>query len=188
MIVRFRLAGVKTVGVSANERMSMVTVGADQMRTRLFETATATRLFMEPVWADWHAAWGGERPQPLSRNTCGRTSLFIVHVLRHEGIQATWKTGVPRLEENAPDLGPYGFCRNGRWESHAWVEASGFIVDITADQFGDEPVIVVPAGDPRYSAGEQDTALPTHIANRAIAVAAIWPTWLEFRETSQQSF
>lgn len=151
------------------------------MQRRLIETATAARLFIEPIWADWHDAWGGERPHPLSRNTCGRSSLFVVKVLQQEGIAAEWKTGVPRFSKHEADIGPFGFRANGRWESHAWVEANGFIIDITADQFGDAPVIVVPGGDERYSAGADATALPVHVENRTRAVATIWPRWLQLR-------
>lgn len=45
--------------------------------------------------------------------------------------------------------------KSGKWESHFWVEGvlpdgSGVIVDISADQFGHEDVVVTDAEDPRY--------------------------------------
>jgi len=152
------------------------------LRHALTAAATAARSFIEPVWGDWHDAWGGPRPSPLSRNTCGRSSLFLVKVLAHQGLAAEWKSGTPRLSEAGPEVGPFGFRPADRWESHAWVQAGGFIVDITADQFGHAPVIVVPVGDGRYSPGERDTALPVDVENRARAVAAIWESWLHVRE------
>ncbi|KAA8388650.1 hypothetical protein FOH24_12435 [Acetobacter tropicalis] len=148
------------------------------MQQHLIKIATAARSFLEPVWVEWHKARGGPVPPIHSQYTCGRSSLFIVRALRHEGIAGTWRSGVPRHSENGPDLGPLGFHGKDRWEGHAWVEAGGYILDITADQFGASPVIVVPVGDERYSPGDLDTALPVHIANRIKAVDAIWPLWL----------
>lgn len=50
----------------------------------------------------------------------------------------------------------------GTWHGHYWLEAlmpSGtfFIIDITADQFGFDPVVVIPLGESgsRYKAGDQ---------------------------------
>lgn len=65
------------------------------MRDHLTETATAAQRFIEPVRADWHDAWGGKRLQPLSRNTCGRTALFVLKLLQHKGSPTDWKSGVP---------------------------------------------------------------------------------------------
>lgn len=145
---------------------------------QLFEVAVSARRFIEPIWHEWHLAWGPNPPTVASRFTCGRTSLFLVDVLRHEGKAAEWVSGVPRLAEEGPELGPYGFFFAGRWESHAWVRCGAWIIDITADQFGADPVIVTPAIDRRYSAGNRDTALPIHVAARRRAVDELWPRWL----------
>ncbi|HWK32476.1 MAG TPA: hypothetical protein VNR51_02185 [Hyphomicrobium sp.] len=79
------------------------------------------------------------------------------------------------------DIGPFGFFAGGRWQSHAWVRSGDWIVDITADQFDADPVVVTPACDPRYGAGACDTALPEFIAARRRAVDALWPLWLAWR-------
>jgi hypothetical protein len=68
------------------------------------------------------------------------------------------------------------------------VEACGYIIDITADQFGASPVIVVSTQDKRYSAGSEDTALPVYVANRIRSVDAIWPRWLEFFQKGHGNF
>jgi len=94
---------------------------------------------------------------------------------------ARWVSGVPRLTEHGPDLGPYGFFTGNRWESHAWVLSSAWIIDITADQFGADPVTVAPCDDERYRAGDRDTALPAHVAARHRAVEDAWPYWLAYR-------
>nr|WP_276509955.1 lasso peptide biosynthesis protein [Hyphomicrobium sulfonivorans] len=140
---------------------------------------------MAPVWLEWHQARGGQPPTVASRHTCGRTSLFMVEVLRHRGLPATWMSGTPRLDEAGPELGPFGFFDGSRWQAHAWVMCGGMIVDITADQFGADDVIVTLQNDPRYRAGARntpagDTALPQFVAARRIAVDAIWPRWLSY--------
>jgi len=52
-----------------------------------------------------------------------------------------------------------------------------WIVDIAADRFGADPVIVTPACAPRYGTGECDTAFAGFIAARRRTVDALWPVW-----------
>jgi hypothetical protein len=151
---------------------------------QLFQIAVSARHFIEPVWDEWHRAQGPDRPSPASAFTCGRTSLFLVKVLQTDGFEAEWQSGTPRLSEEGPELGPYGFHSGNRWESHAWVCCDGLIVDITADQFGAEPVIVTSTTDERYRAGDKDTAPPSSIEARRKAVDDIWPRWLRQRAAS----
>jgi hypothetical protein len=151
---------------------------------QLFQFAVSARRFIEPVWTEWHEAGGSSPPSVASRFTCGRTSLFLVKVLQAEGFEAQWQSGTPRLSEEGPELGPYGFYTGSRWESHAWVCCRALVIDITADQFGAEPIIVTSATDKRYGAGDKDTALPSFIAARHKAVDDIWPRWLDHRAAS----
>jgi hypothetical protein len=145
----------------------------------LWATARAVRAFLEPVWPEWHRAWGGDRPDVPSRWTCGRTSLFLQQVLADDtGLEATWASGTPRHGPDQPEIGPFGFFTGDRWESHAWVEVERtWIVDLTADQFGAAPIIVTTIADPRYGKGDGDTALPEFREARARAVAILRPRW-----------
>lgn len=143
------------------------------MPDSLLATATTVRAFLEPAWRHWQPG-----AEPPSKNTCGRSSLFLQRVLVDRGYEARWTNGIPRLAEDAPDLGPFGFFGGARWESHAWVECDGFIVDVTADQFGAPPVLVTPATDPRYGALTMDTASPEAVAARHRAIEGLWRDWL----------
>jgi hypothetical protein len=143
------------------------------MTESLHAIAASVRAFLEPAWRRWQPG-----VEPASTNTCGRSSLFLQRVLADHGCVAVWANGVPRLNEGGPDLGPFGFFTGLRWESHAWVECDGFIVDVTADQFGAPPVIVTPASDPRYCAHTFDTASAEAIAARKRTVEALWRDWL----------
>lgn len=146
--------------------------------SRLEAIARAVRLFLEPVWPDWQIARGYD-PSLGAKWTCGRSALFLQRVVREDfAIEARWISGTPRLAEDAPELGPYGFLCDGRWESHAWVEADGFILDVTADQFGAPPVVVTARPDSRYGEGTGDTASPDSLARRHQTVEALWPVWL----------
>lgn len=147
-------------------------------QSELFTIASAVRSFLEPVWLEWHEAWG-EVPAISSRWVCTRSSLFLQKVLRDDfGLAASWKSGTPRLRPDGPEFGGYGFLTPRGWESHAWVEAEGWILDMTLDQFGASPVVVTAATDPRYSAGDGPSALPEFSAARTQAVEELWPKWL----------
>ncbi|GAB4067473.1 hypothetical protein KHC28_17885 [Ancylobacter sonchi] len=145
-------------------------------RELLWDIAVAARNFLEAIWPEWHSAWG-EAPAVTSRWTCGRSSLFLVHVLKEQGLAARWVSGTPRLGEQEPEIGPYGFFDGKQWQSHAWVRQGDLIVDVTADQFGAAPVLVVAATDNRYGEGPGDTALPTFAAARERAAKALLPRW-----------
>jgi len=79
-----------------------------------------------------------------------------------------------------PQIGhrPYGFFGRRTWQSRARSAAAiDWIVDIAADRFGADPVIVTPACAPRDGAGECDTAFAGFIAARRRTVDALWPVW-----------
>lgn len=135
---------------------------------RLFLTALRVRAFLEPVWLEWHNAQGDDAPAPLSRSTCGRSSLFLKRVLR---------AGFPPAD--APRAW-FGFHAGGDWRSHAWVEAGDWIIDLTADQFGDEPVIVAPLHDPRYQKGVCDSAYPEFVRAHRRTVERLWTRWQDW--------
>lgn len=148
--------------------------------------ASAARLFIEPVWQHWHQSRGHTVSHPMSRYTCGRTSLFLRDVLRHEGHPAEWMSGTPYAGGScAPDTA-CGFYSGTRWEGHAWVISGKIIVDITADQFGDNPIVMTSISDTRY-VSSIDLADPAAIKARREAVAALWPEWMAFRSTFDPS-
>ena len=149
----------------------------------LFRLASAARAFLEPAWVRWRQASGEPIPAIASHHTCGRSSLFLRDALRLEGHSAEWVNGIPRFAEAGKEIGPFGFFSGTRWESHAWVMSGNLILDITADQFGADPVIVTSVSDARYRVGSGDTATPRAIQARREAVETLWPDWLSHRKT-----
>lgn len=130
--------------------------------------AGQVRAFLEPHWAEWHRRAGSLPLVCDSQGTCGRSSLFLRDVLRSAGAEAEMVAG-------SPVDGDHGFY-NGVWHGHAWVRAGGWIVDVTADQFGCEPIIVTGIDDARYGAG-RDTAEPEFVAMRQRMVRQLQAAW-----------
>lgn len=138
---------------------------------RIEAIARAVRAFLEPRWADWHLHEGSPSLKTPSQGTCGRSSLFLRDVLRSHGFQAEFVAGTP-------SEGDEGFRCGAVWCGHAWVECAGWIVDVTADQFGDDPVIVTYVGDQRYKAGVDGSA-PEFLARRQKVAWRLMVDWNE---------
>ncbi|WP_137702716.1 hypothetical protein [Marimonas lutisalis] len=139
---------------------------------RLEALVREVRAFLESHWAAWHQHAGApEGRRTLSEGTCGRSSMFLVQVLRDAGFQAEAAFG-------SPVEGDCGFRTGKGWKGHGWVivKAPARIVDITADQFGDCPVIVTGPDDPRYCAG-QDVAGQGWIAERQRVARELMQLW-----------
>lgn len=100
-----------------------------------------------------------------------RSSFLLFRTLNERGVCAALRSGRP------VDGGGSGLLTATGWQSHAWIEAGGHIVDITADQFGHAPVIVVPSDHPAYRhAADPGRQLASSRA-AVDAVAALWPSW-----------
>ena len=91
----------------------------------LHSVAAAVRTRLEN--ADLSKAHACFRSFP--RGACGATCDVLATVLESRfSVKPIWV---------GADVG-----EGESWSSHAWLEVEGFTVDITADQFGREPVIV----------------------------------------------
>jgi hypothetical protein len=139
---------------------------------RLERLVREVRAFLEPHWADWHVHAGSpEGRRTLSEGTCGRSGQFLYEVLRREGFEAALAFGSP-VECDC------GFHSLAGWKGHAWVvvKEPARIVDVTADQFGAQPVIVTDPGDARYRAGH-DVAGQQWIADRQKVAGQLMRDW-----------
>jgi hypothetical protein len=140
---------------------------ADTLR----DLAASVRAFLTPHWLAWHAAWGPPEPRCLSQWTCLRSSAVLARAALHRGIDAALRSG-------AGGASGAGFRHGGTWHSHGWVQAGDWIVDITADQFSQPPIVVVPGCDVRYRAG-MDAARRLPMTQAALdAVERLWPMWV----------
>ncbi|MEM6664606.1 MAG: hypothetical protein AAF666_20785 [Pseudomonadota bacterium] len=133
--------------------------------------AACVRSFLEGEWPAWHAYRARPIPKPLSAGTCQTTSLFLQQAMDRAGIRAAV------LQGNDPD-GAEGFLLGGVWHGHAWVEAGGYILDISGDQFGLPPTHVEPVGCGRYRAGS-DTAGDAAKSTRWHLVSLAMEEWAD---------
>ncbi|WP_083100534.1 hypothetical protein [Pseudophaeobacter leonis] len=127
-------------------------------------------------------------PDPLSTNTCQTSALFLVQFLAQRGVVAKIAQG------DAPGK-PEGYFDGWRWHGHAWVvlqdaavdagqgtgqstaldTALGWILDLTADQFGGPKTAIAPYNQlhhqlHQYRAGHSDIATIAAKARRQVLV------------------
>ncbi len=145
----------------------------------LVTIATSARHFLEPCWLTAHQSWEDGIPTPLSCWMCRYSSLFLTHVLLEHKLPCQIVAGRPQQSANGGS--DAGIWANGIWNDHCWVhcwlEHQQFILDVTADQFGYDPVIVSDALDQRYQANlsEQDMAPAlAKLSRRPLAWFAAW--------------
>lgn len=151
---------------------------ADAIRKRIELVAGQVRRFLEPQWEEWHRHEGSPSLLTPSQGTCGRSSLFLQEALRAEGLIAEFVAG-------SPSEGQQGYWLDGAWHGHAWVEVDGWIVDVTADQFGAPPVVVTPVGARCYRAGV-DASEPQFLARRQKVVQQLMNDWVKQREEEME--
>jgi hypothetical protein len=132
-------------------------------------------MFLQPHWERWHREWGPPFPNVASQWTCTRSAAFLAFALKEDGLAAFFTSGRPG--SNAVDGDGCGFRTADRWEGHAWVICGRHIVDITADQFGQAPVLISGASDQRYRSGCNESTtlrLTTNGMNEVEKVRALW--------------
>jgi hypothetical protein len=112
-----------------------------------------SRNFLEPRWLSLHQSWGEPLVEKPSRYMCRYTSIFLKEVL-NAATPESWRlvAGRPvRQEQEGTEAGGFGFCTSsGLFFDHCWVQSVDLIVDLTADQFGADAVIITPVKDCRY--------------------------------------
>jgi hypothetical protein len=108
----------------------------------LLDQLAGARMALEGYWAAW--AVERNRPDAASGATmCRFTSAFLVLVL---GWQWEMSGGEPTYPGETA-----GFFDGEAWHAHYWVTDGERIVDLTANQFGQAPIIVTSTADERYS-------------------------------------
>lgn len=111
----------------------------DELMERLVHLRTELKGFWQQ-WAD-------EKKLPFAANgktMCRFTSAFLSDVLGWE-----WRVagGDPTYKGDKA-----GFFDGDTWQGHYWVTNGRQIIDLTANQFGAEEIVVTTVDDPRYRA------------------------------------
>lgn len=154
--------------------------GLADVRRMLQAVATTARTFLLPHWSRWHQIWGPPLPVVASQWTCVRSSMFLARALLRCGIEAELRSGQP--PQPAPGVfgEDCGLLTADGWMGHAWVEANGSVIDITADQYGHPTVVVAPAGDPTYQPARNAAHRLAPTRAGVAAIDEIWPSWCSY--------
>lgn len=148
------------------------------MPHKLSENLPRLRSFLEDCWGAWQQErkpWVFEREDyHVAGGMCRFTAAFLLKALP-EYLDDDWFVagGISRKEFGVAasgrdiDLNHLDggmLSTNGEMESHYWVVGprSGIIVDLAADQFGWDPVIVTEMDDERYISNLKKAALREH--------------------------
>lgn len=114
----------------------------------LQELASLARRSIEP------GLLGNGSDGPKSAGACLHACLVVVMLVKQFG------RGIPVVRGGSDGAG--ALDSSGKWCGHYWVEiqmpsSSKFVMDITADQFGYAPIVVMPlnAASLRYCKGPQ---------------------------------
>ena len=152
------------------------------MNSELHELAAEVRGFLEGRWVEWRAARYRTTPEVVSESMCRMSAATLVDILNHhgDGWVVAGGAGEDGAEPGECDRRqfPGGMqAADGRWHGHYWAlnKATKQIVDITADQFGHETVIVTVADDERYRPNYLAKALKDHLSHVKVTKSA----WLE---------
>jgi hypothetical protein len=138
-------------------------------RSDIIEMAQSMRTFLETCWSRRREELFQQQDVERcpSDRMCRYSALFCAHVLsRSTGKAWTMRGGAPMAETDLRDI--KGMQNGGMqdtdgiWRGHYWCTDADHIVDLAADQFGWQPVLVVPANDARYREGYLARALGRH--------------------------
>lgn len=160
---------------------------------KITELVTQVRLFMEPRWDARRAERHETRDLsvPASTSTCRFSALMVATVLsKATGIRWRIVGGSPVAEADFHDIrtGGNGGIKDpyGTWHGHYWCVGNNMLVDVTADQFGWDPVVTGDAGDPRYRANYLASAVRGHLEHVSQRVSTWHREWREQTETLAQ--
>lgn len=123
------------------------------------------RTFLEPKWLQAHNSWG-DHPEMPSKHMCRYTSIFLKHVLN--STSQSWQLVAGRPLERKHDgtrKGKFGFrTPDGLFFDHCWLQAEDVIVDLTADRFRAQKIIITTVGDSRSSQNLTESDLQEDIS------------------------
>lgn len=124
-----------------------------------------------------------KKGRAASYNMCRLSCLFLVNILKDEfGDEWLIKGGNADHPEDVfffhdtcdASKSPGGFLdNNGEWRAHYWIENTKehYIIDITADQFGDfSPIMITGSDNSRYRDNFWPNAIKNHLKSVATSV------------------
>ena len=119
----------------------------------------------------------------LSQDMCLLSTTYLYWLFKHAGVKG-WEPAEGVGVDDQGNTDPGGMKGvDGRWYSHNWlVHSSGMILDLTADQFGHDEIVLVEKGDPRYYANRS-----AEYAMSRLSECTLGKEWLEFQLDDAES-
>lgn len=133
--------------------------------------ATAPREFLVRRWIAWHeerhrlaAALNGryEIPAVPSTNMCRMTASFMEVCLRRK-TGRPWTVRGGLAVPGAPEGGIVDL--RGHWHTHYWLVSGNTLCDLTADQFGYDPILITTTMDARYKQTVPRAEMKRHVVD-----------------------
>lgn len=122
-------------------RILHITGPVDELKA----VANAARLIFIAILNDCRSGISTE-------GTCAHATVLVKIMLES-------RTSFKVTQKGGDGEGDGGYFDDNGGHGHYWLEVDtpdgAYIVDITADQFGADPVVVVPATSPQYVPGDQ---------------------------------
>lgn len=148
-------------------------------------------MALTPIRALLAGHWALVEPMSrthLSHNMCRVTTAYLYWLFQSLDLPG-WLPceGIPALDDySTHHSGLTGgiLTPQQQWKSHAWLEhEQGWILDLTADQFGYQDLIIVPTTDPRYLPN-----LPRQVAYKRMLECPLSQTWLAEHHANQDAY
>jgi hypothetical protein len=156
-------------------------LGDEMQMDELEATLVELRTYLEPLWKSWkdeNKPWWVE-DEILSTGMCRFTAAFL-HPLLEDITGRSWEIKGGMTAFHVADSGWTGKGKPnsswsardgmggmktvaGTWEDHYWLTDGTVNVDLTADQFGWEPILVTDVGDDRYLANWKKKSVIGHM-------------------------
>lgn len=126
------------------------------------------REFLEIKWKQKHSSLSKNmdkeyNPPTLDHNMCRFTALFLRKVL-NKITDNKWVIDGGDVWE--PKYSTGGIQdKNGNWNGHYWLTSKDIIVDITANQFGHDKIIVTKKDNPTYDSNYTKKEIASHMSD-----------------------
>lgn len=155
--------------------------GVGSMQPRMEDQLQCLRDFLVSRWI----SWGSERGKPVTaagKGMCRFTSAFLTLALGQDwkfsgGYPEVYLAGKGWVDN--PNGG--GFRLGQTWVAHHWVTNGTMIVDLTASQFGQPDILLVPVTDARFKATLQPYQVKEALRDVRDRANQWHKEWLKFR-------
>lgn len=117
--------------------------------------------------------------EPLSQDMCRLSTAYLYSLFHHAGMTG-WSPaeGHPFIDDfNVDSAHPTGglLSRDQVWKAHAWLEHDqGWILDLTADQFGYAEIMIARSTDSRFKKNLSQQVIMTRLNECELSLR-----WLE---------